>query len=317
MPGLDLGLARGDLALARLEHLAHDDVLDLLGLDPRALERGLDGDAAELGRGQGATRPPPSLPTGVRAALRITVLGMAEHSSIRALRMDVRATTDAPAGTGADTIAVGALRGRGDRARPPDGALQALVDAGEAQRRLPQARPHARRRQALAPRRARQARRVRPRARPGRRRRRARPRARARRARRCAGSSPTTSPTRTPRRSSRAPCWRAYDFTRVQEPATTRRRAAARRADRLRPPRRRRRGRARPRRRPRRSTLARDLQNRPANDLTPTRARRARARDRRQPRRAHARGRGPRGDRGGRAWAPSPASRRAPTRSRR
>ena len=49
MPAVDLRLARGDLALAGLQHLAHDDVLDLLGLDAGALERGLDRDAAELG----------------------------------------------------------------------------------------------------------------------------------------------------------------------------------------------------------------------------------------------------------------------------
>ena len=49
-PGLDLRLARGDLALAGLDHLAHDHVLDLLGRDLGALERGLDRGAAELGR---------------------------------------------------------------------------------------------------------------------------------------------------------------------------------------------------------------------------------------------------------------------------
>jgi hypothetical protein len=49
-PGLDLGLAGGDLALAGLQHLAHDDVLDLLAGDVGALQRGLDGVAAELGR---------------------------------------------------------------------------------------------------------------------------------------------------------------------------------------------------------------------------------------------------------------------------
>ena len=52
-PGLDLRLARGDLALAGLEHLAHHDVLDLLGRDLGALERGPDRDAAELGRVEG------------------------------------------------------------------------------------------------------------------------------------------------------------------------------------------------------------------------------------------------------------------------
>ena len=49
MPGLDLRLTRGDLPLAGLQHLAHDDVLDLLGLDAGALQRGLDRDRPELG----------------------------------------------------------------------------------------------------------------------------------------------------------------------------------------------------------------------------------------------------------------------------
>jgi hypothetical protein len=43
----------GNLTLAGLDHRAHHDVLDLLGLDRGALERGLDGDATELG-------PPPA-----------------------------------------------------------------------------------------------------------------------------------------------------------------------------------------------------------------------------------------------------------------
>ncbi len=46
---LDLGLTRGDLALAGLQHLAHHDVLDLSGLHPRAIERGLDRERSELG----------------------------------------------------------------------------------------------------------------------------------------------------------------------------------------------------------------------------------------------------------------------------
>ena len=49
---LDRGLAGGDLAGAGLEHLAHDHVLDLVGRDARALERGLDRDAAEVGGGE-------------------------------------------------------------------------------------------------------------------------------------------------------------------------------------------------------------------------------------------------------------------------
>ena len=46
--------------------------------------------------------------------------------------MDVRATTDAPPGTGADTIAVGLFEDEGIAHDTPDGALGALVDAGEA-----------------------------------------------------------------------------------------------------------------------------------------------------------------------------------------
>ena len=55
--GVDLRLARGDLAGARLQHLAHDDVLHLLGRHAGALQRGADGDAAEFGcfeRGESA-----------------------------------------------------------------------------------------------------------------------------------------------------------------------------------------------------------------------------------------------------------------------
>ena len=46
--GLDLGLARGDLPLAGLEDLPHHDVLDLVRLDPGALEGRLDRDPPEL-----------------------------------------------------------------------------------------------------------------------------------------------------------------------------------------------------------------------------------------------------------------------------
>jgi leucyl aminopeptidase len=46
--------------------------------------------------------------------------------------MDVRATTEAPAGTGADTIAVGLFEDEGIAHDTPDGALGALVESGEA-----------------------------------------------------------------------------------------------------------------------------------------------------------------------------------------
>ncbi len=47
---LDLRLARGNLALPGLQHLTHDHVLDVFGGDVGALQGGLDGDTAELGR---------------------------------------------------------------------------------------------------------------------------------------------------------------------------------------------------------------------------------------------------------------------------
>src|SRR5919108_2914469 len=48
--GADGCLARRGLAGAALEHLPHDHVLDLVVLDPGAVECGPDGDGAELGR---------------------------------------------------------------------------------------------------------------------------------------------------------------------------------------------------------------------------------------------------------------------------
>ena len=64
--GLDRRLAAGDLALAGHEHLAHDDVLDLLGRHAGALERGSDGEPAEFCSGERASAPL-ILPIGVRA----------------------------------------------------------------------------------------------------------------------------------------------------------------------------------------------------------------------------------------------------------
>ena len=46
--------------------------------------------------------------------------------------MDVRATTESPPGTGADTIAVGLFDDEGVAHDTPDGALGALVESGEA-----------------------------------------------------------------------------------------------------------------------------------------------------------------------------------------
>jgi leucyl aminopeptidase len=48
--------------------------------------------------------------------------------------MRVRGTTESPADTGADTIAIGVFEGEGIAHDVDDGALQALVDAGEARR---------------------------------------------------------------------------------------------------------------------------------------------------------------------------------------
>ena len=71
-PGLDLGLARGDLALAGLQHLAEDDLLDLVGRRPRRARARLDRGAAEVGGVEGR-EPPPIFPNGVRAVPRMTV----------------------------------------------------------------------------------------------------------------------------------------------------------------------------------------------------------------------------------------------------
>ena len=56
MPGLHRGLARGDLTLAGQEHLAHEHVVDLLGADAGALERGLDREATEVGGAESGER---------------------------------------------------------------------------------------------------------------------------------------------------------------------------------------------------------------------------------------------------------------------
>src|SRR3954453_16875216 len=78
-------------------------------------------------------RPPPSLPMGVRAALRMTVRGMEKTLGPRVAPMNVSATTQSPPDTDADTIAVGVFEDEGV-AHDHGGALQALVDSGEAKR---------------------------------------------------------------------------------------------------------------------------------------------------------------------------------------
>ena len=67
-PGLDLRLARGDLALAGLQHLAEDHLLDLARVDLGALQRGLDRLAAELGRVLGGERSAHLPERGARGA---------------------------------------------------------------------------------------------------------------------------------------------------------------------------------------------------------------------------------------------------------
>ncbi len=130
MPGLDLRLARRDLPLAGLQHLAHHDVLDLLRLDPGALERGLDRDAPELGgverreaaahladrRACGAEDH--SLGHGGEALLgRNEVRARDAENASDAERMvscryvDVSAHNEPGGSTGADTVAVGIFEG--------------------------------------------------------------------------------------------------------------------------------------------------------------------------------------------------------------
>jgi leucyl aminopeptidase len=49
-------------------------------------------------------------------------------------RMNVTATTDAPGQTDADTVVVGVFEGKDVAHDTEDGALQALLDSGEAKR---------------------------------------------------------------------------------------------------------------------------------------------------------------------------------------
>ena len=56
MPAGDRGLAGRVLALSGGQDLAHDDFGDPAGLDATALQRGLDGDRAEIVGGKGRER---------------------------------------------------------------------------------------------------------------------------------------------------------------------------------------------------------------------------------------------------------------------
>ena len=85
-PGLDLRLARGDLALAGLEDLAEDDLLDLLGIDRRSARARRSIAVPPSSVASSEARAPPIFPNGVRAVPRITVLGMGPFLSGRRLR---------------------------------------------------------------------------------------------------------------------------------------------------------------------------------------------------------------------------------------
>jgi leucyl aminopeptidase len=69
---------------------------------------------------------------GVRAAPRITVLGM----SFTVWVMHATATTDAPTQTSADTVVVGVFEDEGIAHDLDDGLLEALLDSGEARRKF-------------------------------------------------------------------------------------------------------------------------------------------------------------------------------------
>src|SRR3954468_15839540 len=77
-------------------------------------------------------RPPPILPMGVRAAPRITVLGM----SFIVWVMNTTATTASPIETDADTVVVGVFEDEGIAHDLDDGVLEALLDRGEARRKF-------------------------------------------------------------------------------------------------------------------------------------------------------------------------------------
>ena len=220
--------------------------------------------------------------------------------------MRVSSTTQAPPDTAADTIAVGVFEGKAI-SHDVDGVLQGLVDSGEAKPGPAQARRRARRRAAVRPRRPRQARRLRRRARPRGGRGRRRPGEGARHARAVLGAA---APHRGAAASSRARCWRPTTYRAYKSGDDDD--AADRRADRLRARRRDAPTSSAPPIAAEAANAARDLQNAPGQRDDADGVRRARA-----ARSPACRSRSGAAARSWpRAWARSPASRAAATRSR-
>ena len=300
------------------------------GVDVGALERGLDRDAAELG---GVERRQAAAQLADRACgrlPRITVLGMRASPGRSdgaggllsawyvAAACTSRATTDARADTAPTRSPSASSRTRAIAHDVDGGALQALRRPGEAKPRL-QARSRSRTPTGSAGSSSGSARATA-----------STPSARASPPRPCVGRARELGTATlcwevpAPRRRRASPAalvegtlLAAYRFTRYKREPTTTTAPRLERAARLRATTTSRdAGRRAPRSSPRRSTRARDLQNAPANDLTPT-ALAERARElaaEHGARRSRSMGR--ERDRGARAWARSPPSRRAPTRSR-
>ncbi len=191
--GLDLRLARGNLPLAGLQHLTHDDVLDLLGLDAGALERGADGQRRRARSRRAWTGRRPSCRWGCArrrgsrswAWKRLSPVGRCERTEsengsgplahsprlrrAQPTRLDMRARREIAQADARPCIQPGRrherrrhgrggrIRGRGARRQAP-AQLARAARLGRGAHILQGARADARRRQALAaggPRRAR------------------------------------------------------------------------------------------------------------------------------------------------------------------
>ncbi len=72
MPALIAACRAGFLTLAGGENLAHDDLIHIRRIDLGPLQRALDGDGASSWAGR-LDRAPENAPTGVRAALTMTI----------------------------------------------------------------------------------------------------------------------------------------------------------------------------------------------------------------------------------------------------